>query len=77
MILFKALFSKKTAIIGIVLLAVLLLLPQFLPRFYIYLFALIFAICLLAPPLLPLHIDADCFASFRIISDSLKGSAEW
>jgi len=51
MILFKALFSKKTTIIGIVLLAALLLLPQFLPRFYIYLFALIFAICLLATSL--------------------------
>ena len=51
MILFKALFTKKTAIISIVLLAVLLLLPQFLPRFYIYLFALIFAICLLATSL--------------------------
>ena len=51
MILFKALFSKKTTIIGIVLLAAFLLLPQFLPRFYIYLFALIFAICLLATSL--------------------------
>jgi len=49
--LFTALFSKKTTIIGIVLLALLLLLPQFLPRFYIYLFALIFAICLLATSL--------------------------
>ena len=48
---FTALFSKKTTIIGIVLLALLLLLPQFLPRFYIYLFALIFAICLLATSL--------------------------
>jgi len=51
MILFKVLFSKKTTIIGIVLLAAFLLLPQFLPRFYIYLFALIFAICLLATSL--------------------------
>jgi len=51
MILFKALFSKKTTIIGIVLLAAFLLLPQFLSRFYIYLFALIFAICLLATSL--------------------------
>ncbi len=48
---FKALFSKKTTIIGIVLLAAFLLLPQFLSRFYIYLFALIFAICLLATSL--------------------------
>lgn len=48
---FKVLFSKKTTIIGIVLLAAFLLLPQFLPRFYIYLFALIFAICLLATSL--------------------------
>ncbi|MBW2608108.1 MAG: branched-chain amino acid ABC transporter permease, partial [Deltaproteobacteria bacterium] len=51
MILFKVLFSKKTTIIGIVLLAAFLLLPQFLSRFYIYLFALIFAICLLATSL--------------------------
>ena len=51
MILFKVLFSKKTTIIGIALLAAFLLLPQFLPRFYIYLFALIFAICLLATSL--------------------------
>jgi len=49
--LFKALFTKKTAIISIVLLVVFLLLPQFLSRFYIYLFALIFAICLLATSL--------------------------
>jgi len=49
--LFKVLFSKKTTIIGIVLLAAFLLLPQFLSRFYIYLFALIFAICLLATSL--------------------------
>ncbi len=48
---FKTLFSKKTTIIGIVLLAAFLLLPQFLSRFYIYLFALIFAICLLATSL--------------------------
>ena len=48
---FKALFSKKTTIVGIILLAALLLLPQFLPRFYIYLFAMIFAICLLATSL--------------------------
>ena len=48
---FKVLFSKKTTIIGIVLLAAFLLLPQFLSRFYIYLFALIFAICLLATSL--------------------------
>jgi len=51
MIWFKALFSKKSAIVSIVLLVVLLLLPQFLPRFYIYLFAMIFAICLLATSL--------------------------
>ena len=48
---FKVLFSKKTTIIGIVLLAAFLLLPQFLSRFYIYLIALIFAICLLATSL--------------------------
>lgn len=48
---YKALFSKKTTITGIILLVVLLLAPQFLPRFYIYLCALIFAIALLATSL--------------------------
>ncbi len=51
MILYNALFSKKTIIIGIVLLVAFLLLPYFLTRFYIYLLALIFAICLLATSL--------------------------
>jgi len=49
--LYKALFSKKTTITGILLLVVFLLAPRFLPRFYIYLFALIFAIALLATSL--------------------------
>jgi branched-chain amino acid transport system permease protein len=49
--LYKALFDMKTTLIGLVLLALLLLLPQFLPRFYIYLFALMFAIALLATSL--------------------------
>lgn len=48
---YKALFSKKTTITGILLLVVFLLAPRFLPRFYIYLFALIFAIALLATSL--------------------------
>ncbi len=48
---YKALFSKKTTITGMLLLVVLLLAPQFLPRFYIYLCALIFAIALLATSL--------------------------
>ncbi len=48
---FKALFSKKTAITGIALFGAMLLLPQFLPRFYIYLLAMIFAIGLLATSL--------------------------
>ncbi|MDX2453481.1 branched-chain amino acid ABC transporter permease [Desulfosarcina sp.] len=48
---FKALFGVKTAIVGMILLALLLLLPQFLPRFYVYLIALIFAIALLATSL--------------------------
>lgn len=48
---FKALFGVKTTLIGVILLALLLLLPQFLPRFYVYLGALIFAIALLATSL--------------------------
>jgi branched-chain amino acid transport system permease protein len=48
---YKALFSLKATIIGLVLLALLLLAPQFLTRFYIYLGALIFAIALLATSL--------------------------
>ena len=48
---FKALFGVKTTIIGVALLASLLMLPQVLPRFYIYLLALIFAIALLATSL--------------------------
>ena len=47
----KALFDKKTTITGLVLLALLLLAPQVLSRFYIYLGALIFAIALLATSL--------------------------
>jgi branched-chain amino acid transport system permease protein len=47
----KALFGVKTTITGMLLLALFLLLPQFLPRFYIYLFAMIFAIALLATSL--------------------------
>jgi hypothetical protein len=49
--LLSALFNIKTTLIGLVLLALLLLLPQFLPRFYIYLFAMMFAIALLATSL--------------------------
>jgi branched-chain amino acid transport system permease protein len=49
--LFKTLFNIKTTVIGILLLAALLLLPQILSRFYIYLFALIFATGLLATSL--------------------------
>jgi branched-chain amino acid transport system permease protein len=49
--LYKALFDMKTTLIGLVLLALLLMLPQFLPRFYVYLLALIFAIALLATSL--------------------------
>jgi len=49
--LFKALFSTKTTVIGILLLGIFLLLPQFLSRFYIYLLALIFATGLLATSL--------------------------
>jgi branched-chain amino acid transport system permease protein len=49
--LLKALFDIKTTITGMILLALLLLLPQVLPRFYVYLFALIFAIALLATSL--------------------------
>jgi len=49
--LFKALFNKKTTITGLVLLALLLLAPQVLSRFYIYLGALMFAIALLATSL--------------------------
>ena len=48
---YKALFNKKTTITGLVLVALLLLVPQVLPRFYIYLGALIFAIALLATSL--------------------------
>ena len=48
---YKALFDMKTTFIGLVLLALLLMLPQFLPRFYVYLSALIFAIALLATSL--------------------------
>ena len=48
---YKALFNKKTIITGLVLLAILLLAPLVLPRFYIYLGALIFAIALLATSL--------------------------
>jgi len=49
--LYKALFSLKATIIGLVVLALLLLAPQFLARFYIYMGALIFAIALLATSL--------------------------
>jgi len=49
--LYKALFNKNTTIIGLVLLVLLLLAPQFLSRFYVYLGALIFAIALLATSL--------------------------
>lgn len=48
---FKALLHKKSTITGIVLLALLLLLPQFMSRFYIYLGALICAMILLATSL--------------------------
>ena len=48
---YKALFNKKTTITGLVLLVLLLLAPQVLSRFYIYLGALIFAIALLATSL--------------------------
>ena len=48
---YKALFNKKTTVTGLVLLALLLLVPQVLSRFYIYLGALIFAIALLATSL--------------------------
>jgi len=49
--LYKALFNKKTTLTGLVLLVLLLLAPQVLSRFYIYLGALIFAIALLATSL--------------------------
>jgi len=49
--LFNALFSKKTTLTAIGLLVLLLLAPQVLSRFYIYLGALIFAIALLATSL--------------------------
>jgi branched-chain amino acid transport system permease protein len=49
--LYKALFSLKATIIGLIVLALLLLAPQFLARFYIYMGALIFAIALLATSL--------------------------
>ena len=48
---YKALFNKKTTLTGLVLLVLLLLAPQVLSRFYIYLGALIFAIALLATSL--------------------------
>lgn len=48
---YKALFNKKTTLTGLVLLVLLLLTPQVLSRFYIYLGALIFAIALLATSL--------------------------
>lgn len=48
---YKALFNTKTTLTGLVLLALLLLAPQVLSRFYIYLGALIFAIALLATSL--------------------------
>ena len=48
---FNALFNKKTALTAGCLLVVLLLAPQVLSRFYIYLGALIFAIALLATSL--------------------------
>ena len=48
---FKALFDAKTLISCSVLLALLLMMPQFLPRFYVYLFAMMFAIALLATSL--------------------------
>lgn len=48
---YKALFSNRAAAIGIILLVILLLLPQALPRFYIYLFALVFSTGLLATSL--------------------------
>ena len=48
---YKTLFNKKTIITGLVLLGILLFAPQVLPRFYIYLGALIFAIALLATSL--------------------------
>ncbi len=48
---YKVLFNKKTTLTGLVLLVLLLLAPQVLSRFYIYLGALIFAIALLATSL--------------------------
>ncbi|MDF1592721.1 MAG: branched-chain amino acid ABC transporter permease [Desulfobacterales bacterium] len=48
---YKTLFSKKSTIICIMLLVILLLLPQVLSRFYIYLFALVFSTGLLATSL--------------------------
>jgi len=49
--LFRSLVNTRTAIACIALLTVLFVLPQFLSRFYIYLFALVFAIGLLATSL--------------------------
>ena len=48
---YNALFTKKTALAAGVLLVLLLLAPQVLSRFYVYLGALIFAIALLATSL--------------------------
>jgi len=45
------LFDTKTTVVGIIILSGLLLLPQFLPRFYLYLIALIYATGLLATSL--------------------------
>lgn len=47
----KALFNTKSTLTSLGLLVALLLLPQFVPRFYIYLMALIFATVLLATSL--------------------------
>jgi branched-chain amino acid transport system permease protein len=49
--LIKALFNTKSAVTCVGILTILLLLPQFVPRFYIYLMALIFATVLLATSL--------------------------
>jgi branched-chain amino acid transport system permease protein len=49
--LYNGLIDMKTTLITLVVLALLLMLPQFLPRFYVYLLALIFAIALLATSL--------------------------
>ena len=47
----RALFNTKSAVVCVGMLIILLLLPQFVPRFYIYLMALIFATVLLATSL--------------------------